>query len=383
MGNAVFLEAHAQNSVHFSQASQSSSLLRIGELSLAMLLQTVFPLMLFFLGYRSVVLEREQGTLKLAMVQGVRLPSLVLGKTLGLFVLGLIFLLPILLGWSLLGWLHSYEHWVLGWSFGLLAGGYLLYTLLLCLVCVWVSYRSRTSRTALIRLVGVWILAVILIPKSVQSLGRSLYPAPNTFAFYSELSREINAVGNSHNPNDPYFSALRDSVLQVHQVDKITELPFNYGGFIMREGEKLSARIYDRHHQQLLDIYREQNSLTRRFSWIDPYLSLQLFSRILARSDFETYTAFKNQAEAYRYQMAQRMNQLQMDLISSQRPSGSEGRIHVVSRDHWKALPDFKYQFASEKEVLQKASGFVWVLLFWNVFALFGLLLSTNKPIDL
>ena len=69
MGNALFLEAHAQNSVHFSEASLSSGLVRLGKLDMAMILQSVFPLILLCLGYRTIVLEREQGTLKLILLQ--------------------------------------------------------------------------------------------------------------------------------------------------------------------------------------------------------------------------------------------------------------------------------------------------------------------------
>jgi ABC-2 type transport system permease protein len=39
LGNAVFLEAHRQNTVNFSEASFSSGLLRFGELSCALILQ--------------------------------------------------------------------------------------------------------------------------------------------------------------------------------------------------------------------------------------------------------------------------------------------------------------------------------------------------------
>ena len=49
-GNTVFLEAHRQNSVNFSEATFSTGTLRFGELSLALLLQLVLPLILFFIG---------------------------------------------------------------------------------------------------------------------------------------------------------------------------------------------------------------------------------------------------------------------------------------------------------------------------------------------
>lgn len=49
VGNAVFLEAHKQNTVNFSEASMSTGLLRFGEVSLAMLLKVIVPLLIFYL----------------------------------------------------------------------------------------------------------------------------------------------------------------------------------------------------------------------------------------------------------------------------------------------------------------------------------------------
>ena len=42
-GNAVFLEAHRQNTVNFSEAGFSTGLLRFGELSMAVILQLLLP----------------------------------------------------------------------------------------------------------------------------------------------------------------------------------------------------------------------------------------------------------------------------------------------------------------------------------------------------
>ena len=41
LGNAVFLEAHKQNTVNFSEASMTPGILRFGEVSLAMLLKII------------------------------------------------------------------------------------------------------------------------------------------------------------------------------------------------------------------------------------------------------------------------------------------------------------------------------------------------------
>jgi len=93
-GNAVFLEAHRQNSVNFSQASLSSGLLRFGELSSGLLLQLLLPLLIFFWGYASISDERAKGVLKLYLTQGTQWKEIILGKTLGLFIAAMIIVIP-------------------------------------------------------------------------------------------------------------------------------------------------------------------------------------------------------------------------------------------------------------------------------------------------
>jgi len=97
LGNAVFLEAHRQNSVNFSKASLSSSLLRFGELSAGLLLQLLVPLLIFFWGFTSVAGEREKGILKIFLTQGVSWKELLIGKSLGLFRVSLLIALPTLI----------------------------------------------------------------------------------------------------------------------------------------------------------------------------------------------------------------------------------------------------------------------------------------------
>lgn len=70
-GNAIFLEAHKQNTANFSEAGFSNSILRFGEISVAMVLQILLPLLIFFLGFNAVAPERENGTLKLLLSQGI------------------------------------------------------------------------------------------------------------------------------------------------------------------------------------------------------------------------------------------------------------------------------------------------------------------------
>jgi ABC-2 type transport system permease protein len=126
-------------------------------------------------------------------------------------------------------------------------------------------------------------------------------------------------------------------------VDSVEKLPFNYSGFVMREGEKISANIYNAHLKKLLIIYDRQNSLTKTAAFINPFSAVRNASMALSGTGFESCKAFQNEAEEYRYLLAQRMNELQMELISNEKAPAD--KPHAISRDHWKEIPDFKPSF--------------------------------------
>ena len=110
-----------------------------------------------------------------------------------------------------------------------------------------VSARSKQAKNALLRLLVFWLFFVVFLPKSAQALGNYYFPTPTKLTFNAAIEQEVIEKGDSHNPNDPYYNQLRDSVLAVHEVTKTADLPFNYSGFIMREGEKISSQLYRKH----------------------------------------------------------------------------------------------------------------------------------------
>lgn len=93
-GNAVYLEAHRQNTVNYSEASFSTGMLRMGELSIAMLLQIILPLIIFFLGFGSIAADKENATIKIISSQGASSFQLLLGRTVGLWMVSSLFFIP-------------------------------------------------------------------------------------------------------------------------------------------------------------------------------------------------------------------------------------------------------------------------------------------------
>jgi ABC-2 type transport system permease protein len=371
MGSTVFLEAHKQNSVNFSEAGFSTGLLRFGEISIAMILQVLVPLLIIFLGFSSIAAERENGTLKILFSQGVTWQELIAGKSLGIISIVAVLYLPVIIV-SILLWLALIRFDVsAGELLRLLciAGAYLGYLVIYSLIAVLLSAGSKTARSALVKSIGVWLLFTIVLPRATQAVGAYLYPAPSAVVFHAAIEKDILKEGDSHNPDDTHYKTIKDSLLNTYRVDSVEKLPFNYSGFIMAEGEKISATIYDQHQAQLQQLYARQNSIARYAAFVNPFMAVKYFSMAITGTDYHSYVRFQDQAEQYRYELAQRMNELQMKYISNKKP-GPDDKPYTISNHHWAALPEFKYQPPSLSTVIRQESISLAAFAAWFVLLL-------------
>ncbi|WP_262151498.1 ABC transporter permease [Chryseobacterium foetidum] len=379
-GVSIFLEAHKQNSVNFSEASFSNGMLRFGELSVAMVLQILFPLLIIFVGYNCISAERESGTLKILLCQNTTWKDLLWGKTFGLLALSLSIFIPFIILtiilWGILSeWQLSGDSVV---RLLLLIGGYIIYFFVISVITALVSALSSGSRPALTTLLASWIFFIVIMPRVTQSVGNQIYPSPSKIPFLANIAEDVSKEGDSHNPDDPHYAKIKDSLLKKYNVDDVKKLPFNYGGFIMAEGEKITSNIYSRHQKNLNKTFENQNSITKLASFLNPYLALKEVSMILTASDYSTYTDFQNQAEQYRYGLAQKMNQLQIEHISNEKPAEHE-KPHIISQNNWASQQDFEYHFTKISEAVSKNSTAFSALFFWLVVSIFAIQFSVKR----
>ena len=362
-GTSVYLEAHRQNTANFSEARHSGGMLRFGELSPAMALQLLAPLAIFFLGFGAIAGEREGGTLQMLLAQGVRWRAILLGKTLGVAAMAALIAAPgmlLLLFWQIAAGAAGTRD-ALWRGLGLFAG-HAFYLLLCAAIAVLVSARQATSRGALTTLLLCWIVFCVVAPRAAQTLGGFVAPAPAKAEFDAILERELAREGDSHDPNDPHFAALRAEMLAKYNVRDVRELPFNYGALVMLEAEKISSEIFRRRYDELLDTFRRQNRFSEWGALLDPYLAIRNLSMALAGTDLAHYAAFQQQAEAFRFEMVQALNRLHLTEIKFE-----NDRAQRVSRDRWQSFPGFAFRPPSIAEALKQQWASLVALLLWGL----------------
>lgn len=350
LGNVIFLEAHKQNSANLSEAGSSGILVRFGTFSSAFILQCIVPLIILFSGFGLIAQERENATLKILITQGASGTTIVRGKILGLWQFSLLFLLPVLpvvLVTAMMSGISGWDDLTVRLLVILL--GYMIYYFFISTLTVLVSAVSRSSSLALVCLIGSWLLLVIFFPKGIQFAAQNLYPVPSRIAFETVLEKDILKAGDSHNPDDPHFNKIKDSLLVRYNVKSTNELPFNYSGFVMKEGERISSQIYIRHQKELEETFASQQRFSELSAFIDPLMAVKNVSMTASGTDYFSYTRFQKQAEEYRYRLAQKMNDLQIEKISNIKPEKG-GPAAIVDAGNWKKFPDFSYRYVSFRE---------------------------------
>lgn len=336
-GSSIYLEAHRQNNLRFSAAQDSGALLRFGELTAAFVLQMLVPLLIIFLSFNVLTTERENGTLRLLAASGVDLKKVAWGKILGISkAVGWAILPAILIAAITLFTSTSNLDSTILLAGGILLFLYILYFFICIAVSVVVSAYSGSSRAALVRLLGGWILLCVILPKLSVNVGSSLFAAPSSYEFFQQIRKDEEAGIDGHNTSDKRLDALKTETLKKYGVDSVEKLPVNWDAIVMQEGERHTSMIYNKRFGDLQATFAKQNAVSEWASFLSPYLGIRALSMGLSGSDYRAALDFQRQAEAYRFQLVQTMN----ETLEKTTQTGDWDFKHNV--DTWSKLPDFQ-----------------------------------------
>lgn len=372
-GQALFLEGHRQNSANFGDVRQSSLLVRFGHLTPAFVLQVLAPLLLVFLGHGVVARERESGTLRTLLAQGVRPRHIVLGKLLALCGLAGLVLVPTTLAlgglviganapaWPVLALWAGHAAWLLLWAMAVTA------------VSAWFGRR----RDALLCLLAIWTVSVIVLPRIASESAASAHALPTRFETDIAVARDLAALGDSHDPDDPYFNRFRQRVLAQYGVTRVEDLPVNYKGLLGIEGERMTSALFDRYAEVSFDQQARQSRWMDTFALVSPALAIRRLSMGAAGTDLEGYRRFLEQGERHRYRLVQALNTLQAERLTyaDDRNPAKENRLAPTA---WQGEAEFHHEPAPPGDTLRRAVPAAAALALWLAVAA-ALLLAGSR----
>lgn len=365
-GTTLYLEGHRQNSATISAVRENSSLMRFGQLTPAFVLQTLAPLLLIFLGFPMITRERGRGSLRLLLSSGVTVGDIIFGKTLALGSIGLVALVPAWLALFLMALAMPSE----AGAAAMIGLGCGLYVLIWVVGIVAASALAQTGQGALLSLIGIWCFVAIVAPRGAAELASRLAPLDSRATTDLTIQAELRQLGDSHNPDDPFFAAFKARILAQHRVTKVEDLPFNFRGAVSAEGEALTSRLFDKYFVELATVQRTQSQIVSGLSILSPALAVRHVSMAGAGTDLETHLRFLQQSEAHRFAMVQYLNGLHRDKLNHaddaarSKDRAAEQRTRIAA-DNWAKVPDFVFKPTRAAERLSAALAPILTLSLW------------------
>jgi len=361
VGSSIRVEAHLQRDAEFSAANESSGSIRFGDMSVALLLQVLVPLLLIFMSYSALSSEKENGTLKLLLIQGGSLQKILWQKLAAYYVLAL-GLLTMTLGISAL-FLAGNEQSLGPEVWGQFALVFLIYALFYFIVLagsVCISATAKNSRSALLFLLALWLGLVIVAPKYAANLGDNLYPLPSKKEFSAYIEREVKGGIDGHNPANDRSKRFVASVLKANNVDSVSQLTINIDGLLMQEDENYRAEVTKKYFGKLYRQIENQNRVSHYLSLANPFIAVKELSMGISRTDYLSQVDSEQKAQAYRLYMMGYLN----DYLTNHSSAGdwnSKAPKEVFAR-----LKKFKYvPQPLLSRLLQKYGLLMLSLIFW------------------
>ncbi|HEY9840938.1 MAG TPA: DUF3526 domain-containing protein [Candidatus Obscuribacterales bacterium] len=359
LGSAVFLEPHKQNFDRYRAAQDQLRLSRFAPITLATLFQYLVPLLVILLAYAMIAQERENGTLKLLLVQGSTPIQLFVGKAAALGLAMSALLLPLAALSLLLMALSGPLPWSRLLFFGLAYG---LYWLIFIWLGLLVSALASSSRTALLLLLGLWFLNALIVPRIGLGWMQARHPLPTAGEFQQQIAKAQEALPDWETRTE----TVKARLFKQYGVSEVKALPVNLEGAVLQDNERDDSRVHAEHFERLYQRYRKDAASYRGLGWLFPGVAIQTFSQSLAGSDFAHHHHFLAASEHYRFEYVTFLN----DAIV--KAADKVAFEYTAGNELWKQVPDFHYQSPPLTQVLAENVPSLAALALW-VLALLGL----------
>ncbi|MFN3326174.1 MAG: DUF3526 domain-containing protein [Bryobacteraceae bacterium] len=349
-GATLYLEAHRQNQPLFQPASDGAVLQRFGELTPAAIAQVLLPLAIILFCFQSFSVERERGTLQQLASLGVPARVLVSGKLIGLGGALMLLLVPAAVAASGIVLLQVSPGESTLLRVAMLCCGYLLYLAVFVLLSLVGSAVAKTSRIALMALLGFWIWNSIVAPRIFADLAGYLYPPPSSAEFSAAARRDLERGIDGASSGAQRNQAVLADLMVRYNVDRVEDLPVNPRGFLYQASEERAAQVWDKHFGALWLAYERQDRLQQWAALLAPMLAVRSVSMGAAAADFHHSRDFARAAEQYRREMVKALN---LEIAIQSR----HGEQYEADRSLWERIPEFAYKAPGIRFVLRK----IWI----------------------
>lgn len=373
-GNVLKLEGHVQNEITHTEASQIQAVSKFGKLKSSLLLQYIVPLLLIFMAFQSINSEKQNGRLKLLVLQGANPTKIVLAKTLSVCIYGIGLLALTVLSYTLLNF-KTLNSEILSRTI-LLFLSYSLYYFIVSGLTVYLSSVWKNTGLALTSMLGVWIIWTIFLPNILLSSVDQWHKLPSRNALKKAMKEDRSNGIDGHNPSNGRIKTLEKKLLAEYKVDSISQLPIDFWGVVMQGDEEYGNIVWDKHFGNLRKVLEKQRNSYQLGGVFNPFISLQNLSKGLSGNDNLHHQEFLMQAEYYRREFIKKLND--KHAFGSTKTETGDWDVKVGPA-FYKSVADFEYQPTKLSSVFSLYLLDLLILVFWVLLSVSLLIFGAKK----
>ncbi len=364
VGSSVKLEAHRRNALEGARAQDSTSIARVGRLSVAAVLQLLVPLLVIGLGFSAWTSERERGTLRMLAASGVRPGVLFGGKVLGLAAALAGVLVPaalVIVGAAMLGGVgHAPAPRALS-----IAAAYAAYFGVFVALALGVSARSRSSRGALVALLGLWVVWSLAMPRAVLDVAALASPVPGSSEVQRAVAHSLERGLPGGAPREARVEAITEAMLEEQGFAGAETLmdPALLGAVELQAEARYESEVIDFHFAEWERQKARQERVAAWLGALAPPVAMRSLSSALAGTDEAHHRHFADAAEAHRRAFVDMLNR------EIAEHAGEDVWAYRAGRETWARAPAFRYEPPPLGWALSSQGVNAGSLLLWLVFA--------------
>ena len=193
LGQVIWLEAHRQDPAMFRPAEDAPELSRLADLSIAGVLTSLLPLLIFVTGHGVLAGERERGTLRQVMAADAGHDGIFGGKLIAVAGVGVCVAFVVVAVATTAAVIageggSAFDTIIRGTG---LFAGFAAYACACAGIALLVSALARTATSALLILLTLWAISIVVMPRIAASAGDLLHPTPDGGSFWTDTSEAI------------------------------------------------------------------------------------------------------------------------------------------------------------------------------------------------
>lgn len=370
IGRAAEVRGRGELSVEGSRFSEDPLYAIFRFLDLEFIFQVILSLFAILFAYDAISGEKERGTLRLSFSNAVPKDRYILGKIIGCFVaLAVPLLIPITVGClvlPMLGVPFTGSEWVQ--LLAVIGAGFLFFGVFLTL-SVMVSCLTRRTSSAFLVLLVVWIVAVLIVPRSATLLAARAVSVPSVDEIASQKQRLSSQLWTEDRKKMSEFTPATGM-----QPDKIMEEFNKFMQNIADERDGKMQKFSSALNEERENRQRAQQNLALGLARISPAAAFSLAASTFAGTSLTLERSYKDAAAEYQKSFAAFMKEKTGMLTG--------GRMMVLRSivdDQKKPepinpheLPKFNYQPPAIASVLQAGMLDLGLLVFFNLIFFLG-----------